>query len=121
MRWTAPGWRGTLLGIAAAALIGAAVPPARHSMEWPAGLPPRRAAVYVALSMLTGFAMRELQHRLRGTLAAVAAEARERLGREPSEDELHEQFARRMLRGSLGREPTDDEVKRALRPGGEAA
>lgn len=42
IRWTEPGWRGALFGVAVTTVLGAAVPPVRRMLHWPAGLGRRR-------------------------------------------------------------------------------
>jgi hypothetical protein len=70
MRWTEPGWRGTVLGMVVPALLGAAFAKAWRSTRWPAGLG-RTAAAYVAVNPLGMFAAR---HPVLGAVAADALE-----------------------------------------------
>src|SRR3954467_8113119 len=109
MRWSEPGWRSTVVGVAVSAVLGALFPKFWRSTQWPVGLGRRGAAAYVAVNTLAIFAARHLGRRMREEHDAAVAGARARLGREPTEREIHDQFARRMLRGHLGREPTDEE------------
>lgn len=68
----------------------------------------------MALNTLSILAARGLAARLREEHDAAVAEARARLGREPTEQEVREQYTRRGLRRRLGREPTDVELERFL-------
>jgi hypothetical protein len=117
MRWTEPGWRGMVLGVAVSALLGAVTPVVRRSMNWPAGLRRRWAVLYVVLSALSTLAIREFAHPMRLDHDDAVAAARVRLGREPTDADLHRELGRRMLRHRLDREPTEEELDRALRPG----
>lgn len=117
MRWSEPGWRSTVLGVAVSAVLGALFPRFWRSTRWPVGLGRRGAAAYVAVNTLVIFAAHGLGRRMREEHDTAVAEARARLGRDPTDRELHEQYGRRRLRRHLGREPTDEELERALRPG----
>jgi hypothetical protein len=116
MRWSAPGWRNTVATIVVTALLGAVAPRARRWMWWPAGAVKRGLAVHLVVTTVLGFWLREVFRGVHEEHEATVAEARARLGRDPTDRELHEQYGRRMLRRGLGREPTDDELGRALRP-----
>jgi hypothetical protein len=116
MRWSAPGWRSAVLGVAVSALLGALFPKVWRSTLWPVGLGRRGGAAYVAVNALVIFAAHTLGRGIREEHEAAVAEARARLGRDPTDRELHNQYGRRMLRRSLGREPTDEELERAMRP-----
>jgi hypothetical protein len=74
----------------------------------------------VVWTTLIVFGLREILHRAHVAHGAIVADARERLGREPTKAEVKEQYARRWLRRKLGREPTGAEVERALAGFGDA-
>jgi hypothetical protein len=120
MRWSAPGWRSTVAQVLVTAALGAAVPRVARWLRWPAGAGRRGLAVYVAVNVVLGFWLRERLRRSREEYEQVVADARARAGREPTQRDVHDEYARRMLRRSLGHEPTDEELERALRPGGAA-
>jgi hypothetical protein len=117
MRWSAPGWRNTVLQALLTVALIAAFPRSVRWLWWPAGAGRRGLAAYVVVTTLLGFWVRGFARDLQGEHEAAIAEARARLGREPTQREVHDQYARRMLRRSLGREPTGAELARALRPG----
>jgi hypothetical protein len=114
MRCSAPQWRSTIV---VTALIGTALPRRARWLWWPAGAGRRGLVIAVVTNTLLGFGLRELLRRYRVEYDAIVAEARARVGREPTRDELVEEYARRSLRRSLGREPTEEEVEAALRGG----
>jgi hypothetical protein len=116
MRWSAPGWRNAVLALVVEAVLFAAFPRAARWLGRPAGLGPRAMAGYVLWATMLTFGAGEFAHHIRSYHDDLVAEARARLGREPTRDDIRDHYARRMLRERLGREPSDDEVERALQP-----
>jgi hypothetical protein len=116
MRWSAPASRNRALEALITVTVVAALPRSARWLWWPAGAGRRGFAVYVVGATLLGFWLREVFRDVHEEHEAAVAEARARLGRDPTDRELHDQYGRRMLRRSLGREPTDEELERALRP-----
>jgi hypothetical protein len=122
MRWTAPGWRSTVLftlqWVVASAVAAALFPRRTRWMRWPYGLTPRGRLVYALVSGALLFAIGELAHHLRLWRNELVAELRDELGREPTDNEIQrhgrEKTARAALEEHLGRAPTEQEVQRFL-------
>jgi hypothetical protein len=104
--------RETVRTVAVEALLGALFPTLMRRARSPLGLGPRGWLAWLTATTLLLYGLRELVGRARATYEQVAAEARARLGREPTRDEICDAYVRRFLRGDLGREPTDAEVAR---------
>src|SRR4051794_14169961 len=85
MRWSEPGWRSTVLGVAVSAVLGALFPRFWRSTRWPVGLGRRGGAAYVAVNTLVIFAAHGLGRRMREEHDTAVAEARARLGRDPTD------------------------------------
>src|SRR4051812_43479937 len=65
MRWSEPGWRSPVLGVAVSAVLGALFPRFWRSTRWPVGLGRRGGAAYVAVNTLVIFAAHGLGRRMR--------------------------------------------------------
>jgi hypothetical protein len=102
------GRRIVLLSLVVYVVLGAVFPRLRYG-GWFARLGPRGRLVYVALTTLNGFAVRELARRARRSQERIVVELRE-LGREPTDEEVRRHYVRRYLRKDLGREPTEQEL-----------
>jgi hypothetical protein len=97
--------------VLAAAVLGAAFPRFARWMQWRTGLGVRRRVASAVSHALLIFAAKELVRRLREDNEASIAEAGARLGREPTDEDVIEQYWRRSLRHEIAREPTDQEVE----------
>ena len=97
-------------------LGGALFPKVAYWLRWPTRLRPRAFVVYFACRVLAHVVLIWWVYRLVAERARLKERLHERLGREPTGDEVDDEVARQVLTSQLGREPTDEEVAELLVP-----
>ena len=89
---TAPRWRDVLTEIALRFVGLAAFPKLAYRLRWPTRLGPRGLVAYIAFNTLLFFAVRTWLVPYFKRIAEEHERLKERLGREPTNDELAEHF-----------------------------